>query len=173
MRMPKAWWGVSLLLATGCRAEAPKPEASKQASEPATTALDEVLRSGVERKRVPGVIAVVATPAGVAYRAAFGMSPDAIVAMASMTKPVTSLAVLQLVDAGKVKLDEPASTYLPELAAVKVLDNGRLRPPKSPPTVRQLLSHTSGFAYEFLNRELSSTRRRPRSAACSRMATAS
>jgi CubicO group peptidase (beta-lactamase class C family) len=71
-----------------------------------------------------------------------------------MTKPVTSVAVMQLVEAGKVKLDEPAVTYLPELAAVQVLDGGTLRPPKTPPTVRQLLTHTSGFGYEFFNKEL-------------------
>src|SRR5262245_35017642 len=152
MRRLSPWLGVPLLLAA-CTAEAPKPEAAKKAA--ATSGLDEVLRKAVESKRVPGVVAVIATPDGVAYRGAFGVSPDAIFAIASMTKPVTSLAVLQLVDAGKVKLDEPASTYLPELSSVQVLDGGRLRPPKSPPTVRQLLTHTSGFGYEFLNRELS------------------
>jgi CubicO group peptidase (beta-lactamase class C family) len=71
-----------------------------------------------------------------------------------MTKPVTSVAVMQLVEAGKVKLDAPASTYLKELADVQVLDAGKLRPPKRPLTVRQLLSHASGFAYEFMNKEI-------------------
>src|SRR5439155_20804358 len=57
-------------------------------------------------------------------------------------------------EAGKVKLDEPAATYLPELGTVPVLEGGVLRAPKTPITVRQLMAHTSGFAYEFLNREL-------------------
>ena len=61
---------------------------------------------------------------------------------------------MQLVEKGKVKLDEPATTYVPELGAVRVLDNGTLRPPKSPVTVRQLLTHTSGFGYEFMRKEL-------------------
>jgi methyl acetate hydrolase len=71
-----------------------------------------------------------------------------------MTKPITSVAVMQLVEAGQVKLDEPAATYLPELGTVRVLDGGTLRPPKSPITVRHLLTHTAGFGYEFMNREI-------------------
>jgi len=117
-------------------------------------ALDDVLRSAVQQRRVPGAVAMVATSDGVVYRGAFGFDKDAIFSIASMTKPVTSVAVMQLVEAGKVKLDEPATTYLPELATVQVLEGGTLRPPKAPPTVRQLLTHTAGFGYEFLNKEL-------------------
>ena len=148
MKKRNAGLGLSLLLAA---CTAPPPEPPKPA---ATAGLDDVLRTAVERKRVPGVVAVVATPEGVAYRAAFGMSPDAVFAIASMTKPITSVAVMQLVETGRVKLDEPASTYLPELDSVRVLENGALRAPKSRMTVRQLLTHTSGFVYEFLNREM-------------------
>jgi CubicO group peptidase (beta-lactamase class C family) len=61
---------------------------------------------------------------------------------------------MQLVEEGRVKLDEPAQTYLPELGVVRVLVGGALRPPKSPPTVRQLLTHTAGFGYEFMSREI-------------------
>lgn len=116
--------------------------------------LDAVLRSAVESKAVPGVIAMIATPSGIRYRHAAGYDPEAIFAIASMTKPITSVAVMQLVEAGKVKLDAPASNYLPQLAKTQVLEAGALRPPKSPITVRQLLSHTSGFSYEFMNRDL-------------------
>jgi CubicO group peptidase (beta-lactamase class C family) len=119
-----------------------------------STELDALLRAGVEGKKVPAVVAMVATRAGIVYEGAVGLPKDAIFAIASMTKPVTSVAVMQLVEAGKVQLDEPAQTYLPELRAVQVLDGGESRPPKSPPTVRHLLAHTSGFAYEFLNREI-------------------
>ena len=119
-----------------------------------TANLDDVLRTAVEQRRVPGVVAMVATADAVAYEGAFGTKKDAIFAIASMTKPITSVAVMQLVETGKVKLDEPAATYLPELAAVPVLEDGALRAPKGPITVRQLLTHTSGFGYEFLNKEL-------------------
>jgi CubicO group peptidase (beta-lactamase class C family) len=116
--------------------------------------LDALLAAAVEQKRVPLVVATVADASGVSYEGAVGTSGDTIFAIASMTKPVTSVAVMQLVEAGRVELDAPASKYVPELAAVRVLDAGALRAPRSPITVRQLLSHTAGFGYEFLNREL-------------------
>ena len=124
------------------------------ATKPTTAPLDDVLRAAVEQKRVPAVVAMVATGDGVVYQGAFGVGKDGIFSIASMTKPVTSVAVMQLVEAGKVKLDEPAATYLPELGAVQVLENGALRAAKGQITVRMLLTHTAGFAYEFLNREL-------------------
>src|SRR5262245_51485703 len=117
--------------------------------------IDTLLAAAVAQKQVPMVVAMLADGHGVIYENAVGTSKDAIFAIASMTKAVTSVAVMQLVEAGRVKLDEPASTYLPELAAVSVYDAGKLRPPKTPITVRHLLTHTSGFGYEFLNRELS------------------
>jgi CubicO group peptidase (beta-lactamase class C family) len=86
------------------------------------------------------------------------MTLDSIFHIASMTKAVTAVAVLQLIESGRVKLDEPAATYLPELAKVQVLEEfdpatkkAKLRPPKTPPTVRQLLTHTSGFGYDFFD----------------------
>jgi methyl acetate hydrolase len=91
------------------------------------------------------------------------MTVDSIFRVASMTKPITSVAVMQLVEDGRVKLDESAATYLPELSHVQVLEafdaatgKAKLRPPKTLPTIRQLLSHTSGFAYEFFDPELHS-----------------
>ena len=116
--------------------------------------VDTLLRSAVEQKQVPMAVAMIADSRGVVYEHAAGASRDAIFAIASMTKPVTSVAVMQLVEAGRVKLDEPASTYLPELANIRVSERGKSRPPKTAMTVRQLLTHTAGFGYEFLNREL-------------------
>jgi CubicO group peptidase (beta-lactamase class C family) len=132
--------------------------------------IDEVLRKAVEEQRLPGVVAMVAQGDAVVYQGAFGkqyaakgvpMATDSIFRIASMTKAVTSVAVMQLVERGRVKLDEPAGTYLPDLARVEVLEdfdtNGtaKLRPPKTPVTVRQLLTHTSGFGYEFFDEKLS------------------
>lgn len=132
--------------------------------------IDQVLRRAVENDRVPGVVAMVAVGDRVVYQGSSGkrdttkslaMSTDSIFRIASMTKPVTSVAVMQLVEQGKIKLDEPAATYLPELSSVQVLQSfdpktgkAELRRPKTLPTVRQLLSHTSGFGYEFFDQKL-------------------
>src|SRR5688500_6162424 len=69
-----------------------------------TTALDALLRTAVQQKRVPYAVGAVATAGGVAYEHAEGIGQDAIFSIASMTKPVTSIAIMQLVEAGKVKL---------------------------------------------------------------------
>jgi CubicO group peptidase (beta-lactamase class C family) len=77
-----------------------------------------------------------------------------------MTKAVTSVAAMQVVEAGKLALDEPIGRVLPELAAPYVLQGfdpsgkPRLRPAKGPITLRRLLTHTAGFGYEMLNSEL-------------------
>jgi methyl acetate hydrolase len=132
--------------------------------------IDEVLRKAVEERGLPGVVAMVAQGDTIVYQGAFGkqyaakdvpMATDSIFRIASMTKAVTSVAMMQLVERGHVKLDEPAGTYLPELSHLEVLEgfdaNGtaQLRPPKTPVTIRQLLSHTSGFGYEFFDEKLS------------------
>src|SRR5947209_14950797 len=132
--------------------------------------IDQVLREAVDQKKLPGVVAMVAGADGVIYQGASGkrdtvknipMTVDSIFRIASMTKPVTSVAVMQLVESGRVKLDEPVSTYLPELSQLQVLEEfdattgkAALRPAKTIPTVRQMLSHTSGFAYEFFDQKL-------------------
>lgn len=132
--------------------------------------IDRVLQDAVEEKKLPGIVAMVAVGDHITYQGASGkrdtikkipMSVDSIFHIASMTKPITSVGVMQLVESGRVKLDEPAATYLPELSQVQVLEEfdastgkAKLRPPKSAPTVRQLLTHTSGFVYEFFDAKL-------------------
>ena len=116
--------------------------------------LDNVLKAAVASQAVPMVVAMVATKDGIVYRQAVNAPEDTIFAIASMTKPVTSVAVMQLVEAGKVRLDAPAASYVKELENVRVLEAGKLRPPKSAPTVRQLLNHTSGFSYEFMHKDV-------------------
>ena len=122
------------------------PRAEQRSSD-----IDALLRTAVEQKHVPMVVAMVADAKQIVYEHAIGVPQDAIFAVASMTKPVTSVAAMQLVEAGRVKLDEPAATYVAELGSVRVLEGGALRAPKTPITVRQLLTHTAGFAYEFMN----------------------
>ncbi len=128
------------------------------AAEP--TAIDNVLRNAVEQGKISGVVAMATSGDAVIYEGAFGsrvehpatpMTVDTIFRIASMTKPVTSVAVMQLVEAGKVNLDAPAGQYLPDIAKAQVMGPGAAptwRAPKTPVTVRELLSHTSGYVYD-------------------------
>lgn len=145
---------LSVVLAAACGSPAPQPDARAGTPPPNTAALDALLRTAVEQKRVPHVAAMIATKDGVVYEHAEGIAVDAIYPIASMTKAVTTIAAMQLVEAGTVQLDQPAATYAPELGAVRVLDGGALRPPKAAITVRQLMTHTAGFGYEFMSRDL-------------------
>src|SRR5262245_22184156 len=131
----------------------------------ASSALDASLRGAVERKDVPGVVALITDRERVLYRSAFGvadvatgrpLAADALFRIASMTKPVTSVALMQLVEQGRIGLDDPAEKYLPELVGLKVFESfdaktgeHRLRPASRQPTVRQFLTHSSGLAYPF------------------------
>src|SRR5258707_3148006 len=103
---------------------------------PGAAALDTSLRAAVERKDVPGVVVLVTDRERVLYQGAFGvadvatgrpLAPDALFRIASMTKPVTSVALMQLIEQGRLTLDDPAEKYLPELAGLKVIEN--LNPP--------------------------------------------
>src|SRR6202048_4677905 len=126
--------------------------------------IDAVLRRAVDTKDVPGVFAGAATDKGIFYEGACGtrdlangpeMTPDTIFRLASMTKAVTSVAAMQLVEQGKLQLEQPIGNVLPELSAPQVLEGfddagaPRLRPAKRPITLRHLLTHTAGFGYEF------------------------
>ena len=84
---------------------------------PGSAAIDASLRDAVERKDVPGVVALITDRQRVLYQGAFGvadvstgraLSADALFRIASMTKPVTSLALMQLVEQGRLGLDDPA-----------------------------------------------------------------
>lgn len=129
----------------------------------AANSIDAVLRSGLEQRKIPAVTAMAGTASAVTYSGAFGtrdpvsgmaVTPESIFSIASMTKAVTSVGAMQLVEQGKMTLDEPASKNLPELGMLQVLDGfdsgGKpiLRPATKPVTLRQLLTHTSGFSYD-------------------------
>ena len=133
------------------------------------TAMDEVLERAVETARAPGVVAMAADDTGVIYQGAFGkrqaggaddMTVDTVFWIASMTKAVTSVAAMQLVEQGKLDLDAPLGETLPELASVQVLEGFDassapvLRPARRPVTLRLLLTHTAGFTYNIWNAEM-------------------
>ncbi|HJN92276.1 MAG TPA: serine hydrolase domain-containing protein [Dehalococcoidia bacterium] len=131
--------------------------------------LDSILSEAIASGRVPCVTAAVTTADEVLYEGAFGsadlegntpVAPDSVFRIASMTKAVTSVAAMQLVEQGQIGLDQPAAELVDRLNEVGVLngydDSGapRFRPPSQPPTIRQLLSHTSGFGYHAWNADL-------------------
>ena len=128
--------------------------------------VDALLKHATDAGEVPGVAAMATAGDATIYEGAFGtrrlgsakpMAIDTVVWIASMTKPVTSAAAMQLVEQGRLQLDEPAARWAPELAAVQVLEGfdasgaPRLRPPKRPITLRHLLTHTAGYGYGTWN----------------------
>jgi CubicO group peptidase (beta-lactamase class C family) len=133
---------------------------------PTLKTIDASFSEAVERKAMPGLIAMAAGERGLIYEGAFGrrdlatnaaMTPDTVVWIASMTKAITATAAMQLVERGKLALDGPAAAVVPELGAAKVLEGfdaagqPRLRAPKRPITLRHLLTHTAGYGYEIFN----------------------
>jgi CubicO group peptidase (beta-lactamase class C family) len=155
--------GVFAIVAIGLLVVGGRPAAQRAA--PATAAIDAALERAVARHDVPGVVAMAADRRGVFYSGAAGvasgqpvrpMTADAIFGIASMTKAVTSVALMQLVDEKKVGLDDPASKYLPAFAKVPVITSFdqktgayTLKPASRPITIRHLLTHTSGLGYSF------------------------
>ncbi len=81
------------------------------------------------------------------------LTRDALFRIYSMTKPVTSVAIMMLIEDGKLRLDDPVAKYLPELASLTVLIQGQRIPPAHPITVRHLLTHTAGFSYGWNRRD--------------------
>ena len=120
----------------------------------------------VDEGALPGAVMAIAKDGKVAYMRAIGfqdhekripMSPDSIFWIASMTKPVTSVAAMMLVEEGELDLDAPVSRYLPELKNMQVgvekVDPATatvaiaLEPQKREMSIRDLLRHTSGLVY--------------------------
>lgn len=143
-----------------------KPEAVGLSSERLDN-IRKVLGAKVDAGEIPGYVALVARKGKVAYFESYGvqnpntrkaMSREAIFRIYSMTKPITSVAALILVEEGKIRLSDPISMYLPELADLQVATNAdsvkdavdlKTEPAKNPIRVVDLLLHTSGFTYGF------------------------
>lgn len=138
-----------------------------QSLAPASKAISNVLVSAVERGDTPGLVALVVDRKGCVFEDSAGkldmahdapLSSNAIFRIASMTKPVTSVAIMILVEEGKLSLDDPVSKYLPAFDRPQVLRHFNevdgtyeTRPAKRSMTIRHLLTHTSGIGYAFSN----------------------
>jgi CubicO group peptidase (beta-lactamase class C family) len=150
------------LASAGMIPAAPSIGIAAPLKEPVHHEIDKALQAKVSAREIPGVVAMAANEGSVIYQGAFGlrdmatasrMSIDTIFRIASMVKLLTTVAALQLVEQGKLKLDEPAGNIDPTLASVQVLAGfdakgvPQLRPAQKPLTLRNLLTHTSGFSY--------------------------
>jgi len=126
------------------------------------TEVDETLRSGIARRKIPAVVGMVASGSKTLYAGAFGrrdssgvpVQVHSIFQTMSMTKAITTVAALQLVEQGKLGLDEPVARHLPQFEKIQVLegfdsnDKPSLRPAATSPTLRHLVTHTSGLCYD-------------------------
>jgi methyl acetate hydrolase len=153
--------GITYSNAQPARAEA------RDFSDSGKDALSRQLSGSVARGDTPGVVALVVGRDGVLYEGAAGkldvaggvaMPVNAIFSIASMTKPVTSVAIMMLLEEGKLKLDDPVSKYLEGFDNLQVITkfneqdaSYETRPAKRPMTIRHLLTHTSGIGYGFTN----------------------
>jgi CubicO group peptidase (beta-lactamase class C family) len=115
----------------------------------------------VDKRQIAGAVVLVARHGKIGFWESFGkldlrsgrpMPLDAIFRIYSMTKPITSVAALTLVEGGKIELDDPVGKYLPELKELRVYA-GKDRTIKAnrPATIRDLMRHTSGFTYGLPN----------------------
>src|SRR5580700_6355290 len=136
-------------------------------SDAGKVALSRQLSDAVNRGDTPGVVALIVDRDNVLYEGAAGkldvahniaMPVDAIFAIASMTKPVTSVAIMMLLEEGKLGLDDPVSRYLTGFDNLRVITafnekdaTYETRPAKRPMTIRHLLTHTAGIGYGFSN----------------------
>ena len=157
--MKRLLWLLPLLFVTVIAAAPPSLPSQ------GATALSTLLKSATDRGDVPGVVVAVVDKNGVLYNEAFGksstvkdtpMTKDTIFNMASMTKPITSTAIMILVDEGKLKLDDEVAKYLPKWKDPQVISkfneadaSFETRPAKRQITIRHLLTHTSGIGYGF------------------------
>jgi len=146
-----------------------------------------IFQEAVDRKQIAGAVLLVAQKGEIVYHTAIGkqdveagtpMTPESIFRIASMTKPVTSVAVMMLAEQGKLDLSDPVSRFLPEFKFMKVAihrpkleakaapgnagkpsekasvnpdEDWELVPAYRPITIRDLLNHTSGLCYRFRN----------------------
>lgn len=148
----------SFVLAQGIKVSSPESVGLSLAR---LNRIDPVINDYVNKGKIPGAVAIIARHGKLAYFKSFGMkdvntqkrmSDDALFRIMSMTKPITSVAVMTLYEEGKFLLSDPVSKYIPEFknpqVAIKSSTSGtvELVRAKSEITIRELLNHTSGIA---------------------------
>ena len=128
------------------------------------------LQAAVDSNKIPGAVAMIVKDGAIVYNQAVGMADieeeeamekDHIFRLASMTKPVTSVAVLMLAERDSLSVNDPVSDYISEFSDIRVLGTVDMSdttwtesPADSPITIHHLLTHTSGIAYGFIDEQL-------------------
>jgi len=121
--------------------------------------LEDQFRRRVESGEAPGYVMMIATGDEIVFRSTMGLrdieneaplQEDTKFRIASMTKPVTAVAILTLLERGDLQLSDPVSDYIPEIGNMRVRNpDGTLVDPDRDITIRDLLTHTSGIGYRF------------------------
>jgi methyl acetate hydrolase len=121
-------------------------------------ALTAQMHEAVKKGDAPGIVELVVDREGVLYQGSSGLPMDTIFNIASMTKPVTSVAIMMLAEQGKLKIDDPVSKYLDGYDKLQVITkfnaadaSYETRPANTVMTITHLLAHTSGIGYSFTN----------------------
>jgi CubicO group peptidase (beta-lactamase class C family) len=128
------------------------------------------LQAAVDSNKIPGAVAMIVKDSALVYNQSVGMADieqgeqmesDHIFRLASMTKPVTTVAALMLAERDSLNVNDPVSDYIPEFADVRVLEKMDMtdstwtsEPVSTPLTIHHLLTHTSGIAYGFIDEQL-------------------
>lgn len=129
--------------------------------------IETMVANFVNAKKYPGAVTLIAKNGKIIYESEVGFSDslktepyrkDHLFRMASMTKPIVSVAAMQLIEQGKLSLDDFVGTYIPSFEKTEVLtgfnpadSTWTSKPSKTTPTIRQLLTHTAGIPYGFVN----------------------
>lgn len=129
--------------------------------------IDEMVMEFVKAKKYPGAVTLIAKNGKIIYESEVGWSDstktepyrkDHLFRMASMTKPIVSVAAMQLVEAGKLNLDDPIGKYIPSFMETEILTDFNATDTtwtsiksSDVPTIKQLLTQTAGVPYGFMN----------------------
>ena len=129
--------------------------------------IDKMVLNFMNANKFPGAVTLIAKEGNIIYESEIGWSDslktepyrkDHLFRMASMTKPIVSVAAMQLIEKGKLNLDDPVGKYIPSFKSTEILtsfnsadSSWTSKPSMSLPTVRQLLTHTAGVPYGFVN----------------------
>ncbi len=160
------------ILACGALAQADTPAPLAKFSPEKLERLTDFFNNEVSTGKIPGAIVLIEQRGKQVYFKCFGvrdvatktpMTPDTIFVLTSLSKPITNFAAMMLIDRGKIALDDPIAKYIPAFANVTVgmevkVDNKPdhldIVPPVRPPTIRDLMRHTSGITYPYIGGEL-------------------